>query len=170
VDQLLEKLAKKGKKIKIISEADDAQGPVPDEHLDSPQINPNRKGIKQARSNGQDPYSIEEAIDEEDDTGGGHHPQAQHFHKDSSSLPPTIKRVNTKRTIIRESSDSQLSSGQQAAPKINLKEALNDASLSKDQLQQMIKEMEQRLVVGGNAISGDQNQEEKERLRQQRAL
>jgi len=34
----------------------------------------------------------------------------------------------------------------------------------------MIKEMEQRLVVGGNAINGEQNQEEKERLRQQRAL
>jgi chromosome segregation ATPase len=34
----------------------------------------------------------------------------------------------------------------------------------------MIKEMEQRLVVGGNALGGEQNPEEKERLRQQRAL
>ena len=101
VDQLLEKLAKKGKKIKIINESEEGQG---EEHAESPQINPNRKGIKQARSNNQDAYSIEEAIDEEDDTGG--HPQQHHVHKQSSSLPPTIKRVNTKRTIIRDSSDS----------------------------------------------------------------
>ena len=126
VDQLIEKLAKKGKKIKIINEAEETQG---EEQAESPQFNPNRKGIKQARSINQDPHSIKEAIDEDDDAGGHSH----HGHTDSTSLPPTFKRVNQKRTIFRESSDSQIAPSAPIAP-MNLKDALNDASLTNEQL------------------------------------
>lgn len=42
---------------------------------------------------------------------------------------------------------------------------MGETTLSKDQLQQMIKEMEQRLVVGGANSNVVNNEKDKERLR-----
>ena len=95
VDQLLEKLAKKGKKVKIINESDSFQN----NDDESPLPNPTRKGVtrgKPPRQHQQDNNSIEEAEDEEED---GNHKFGD------ASLPPTVKKVNAKRTIIRDSSE-----------------------------------------------------------------